>query len=110
MVNHDLSERAILEQLSWISPDARFVKQELHKLFKIAFSIDIVASNYLSIKTVFEFDKADDRFREIIKYRLQPRIKDDIRLSFLRNVQITDQARNVLQVTSYDLLFSKLPA
>ena len=31
MVNHDLSERAILEKLSWINPDARFVKQELHK-------------------------------------------------------------------------------
>ncbi|MFK7908621.1 MAG: hypothetical protein AB8B69_26055 [Chitinophagales bacterium] len=67
MVNDDLSERAILEQLSWISPDARFVKQELHKLFKIAFRIDIVASNYLTIKTVFEFDKADDRFRDVIK-------------------------------------------
>lgn len=105
MVNDDLSERAILEQLSWISPDARFVKQELHKLFKIAFRIDIVASNYLSIKTVYEFDKAEDRFKNIVKYRLQPRIKDDINLSFLRNVKITDQARNVLQVTSYDLLF-----
>lgn len=105
MVNHDLSERDILEKLSWINPDARFVKQELHKLFKIAFRIDIVASNYLSVKTVYEFDKADDKFKEIVKYRLQPRIKDDINLSFLRNVQITDQARNVLQVTSYDLLF-----
>lgn len=105
LVNQELSESDILQVLNRINPKAVFVKHELSRLFNLAFGIDIIASNYLSIKTIYEFDKAEDSYRRITKYRLQQRIKEDISLSFLRNVEITDQSRNVLKIMSYDLLF-----
>lgn len=105
LVNQELSESDILQVLNRINPKAVFIKHELSRLFALAFGIDIIASNYLSIKTVYAFDKADDSYKRITTYRLQQRIKDDISLSFLRNVEIIDQARNVLKIMSYDLLF-----
>lgn len=105
MVSQELSETDILEELNWINPNAVFIKHELSELFRLAFGIDIIASNYLEIKSVYEFDRADDSYKKITKYRLLPRIKDDLSLNFLRNVEIIDQSRNVLQVISGDLLF-----
>jgi hypothetical protein len=105
LVSQELAESDILEELHWINPQAVFVKQELSQLFRLAFGIDIIASNYLSIKTVYDFDKADDTYQRITKYSLLPRIKDDVSLSFLRNVDIIDQSRNVLKVIAADLLF-----
>lgn len=105
LVNSELPESIILNQLHWINPKAVFVKQELSDLFRLAFGIDIIASNYLSIKTVYEFDKAEDSYQRITKYSLLPRIKDDVSLSFLRNVDVIDNARNVLKVIAADLLF-----
>ncbi|MGB1207116.1 MAG: hypothetical protein ACPG5B_15830 [Chitinophagales bacterium] len=105
MITQELSETAILEELNWINPNAIFVKHELHQLFQLAFGIDIVASNYLSIKTTYEFNKAANQFEQITKYRLQAKIKENINLSFLHNVEIVDQAKNVLKITSNDLVF-----
>ncbi|MBK9458511.1 MAG: hypothetical protein IPN94_03530 [Sphingobacteriales bacterium] len=105
MVSQELSEQEILEEISWINPKAIFVKEELQKLFKLAFGIDIIASNYLTINSSYNFNKADDSFAKITKYRLQPRIKDDINLKFLRNVDVIDASKNVLKLISSDLLF-----
>ena len=105
MITQELSETDILEELNWINPNAIFVKHELHQLFQLAFGIDIVASNYLSIKTTYEFNKAANQYEEITKYRLQAKIKENINLSFLHNVEIVDQAKNVLKITSNDLVF-----
>ena len=105
MITQELSETDILEELNWINPNAIFVKYELHQLFQLAFGIDIVASNYLSIKTTYEFNKAANKYEEITNYRLQAKIKENINLSFLHNVEIVDQAKNVLKITSNDLVF-----
>lgn len=105
LVSQELAESDILEELHWINPQAVFVRQELSQLFRLAFGIDIIASNYLSIKTIYDFDKVEDNYRRITQYRLLPRIKDDVSLSFLRNVDIIDQSRNVLKVIAADLLF-----
>ncbi|MGB0840000.1 MAG: hypothetical protein ACPGXL_07665, partial [Chitinophagales bacterium] len=50
LVHRPYSEQEILEELVWIFPNAQFVKSELHKLFRLAFKIDIIASNYLSVR------------------------------------------------------------
>ncbi len=105
MVTQELSEKEILEELVWINPNVIFVKQELHQLFKLAFSIDIVASKYLAVNSTYEFDKEDDRFKAMTKYRLLQQIKDNVNLSFLKNVEIVDRANNILKIISYDLLF-----
>lgn len=105
MVIQEISEKEILEELHGINTNAIFVKEELHGLFKLAFGIDIIASNYLNINAVHEFSKEEDRFVEMTNYRLLPRITEDLRLNFLKNVEIIDQARNVLQIISLDLLF-----
>ncbi|MBL7787977.1 MAG: hypothetical protein JNM36_18860 [Chitinophagales bacterium] len=105
MVSQEMTENSILEEISWIDTKATFVKESLQKLFKLAFGIDIIASNYLNISTVYDFDKANDSFRKVTKYRLSPRIKDDLSLKFLRNVEIIDASKNVLKIMSGDLLF-----
>ncbi len=105
MVNQELSERNILEVLNGVNPNAVFVKQELHKLFRLAFGIDIIASNYLNIRTDYQFNKGNDTFEETTLYKLSPKIKDNISLSFLKNVEIIDQARNVLKIVPLDLVF-----
>lgn len=105
MTHQELSEQEILEDLSWINPNVYSVKAELHKLFKLAFGIDIIVANYLSIRTVHEFDKSVDAFHSITKYSLLPRIKENINLGFLRKVHIVDQAKNTLQVLDRDFVF-----
>ncbi len=105
LVSKEYSEREILEELVWVYPNATFVKQELHKLFRLAFSIDIIAMNYIQVKPVYDFDKQSGNFREITNFRLLPQIKDNIALNFLKDVQIVDKSGNLLKVIAYDMLF-----
>ncbi len=105
MVHQELSESEILEELNWINPNAVFVKHELHELFRLAFGIDIVSSNYLSIRSAYEFDKNANTYKKVTQFKLQPRIKDNINLVYLKNVEVVDQARNVLKIISNDLVF-----
>ncbi|OWY20758.1 hypothetical protein C7N43_08230 [Sphingobacteriales bacterium UPWRP_1] len=104
LVIQEMSENQILQYLIWINPNAVFVKQELQNLFSVAFDIDIIAANYLSIRAAFEYDRETDSFKQVTKYGLLPRIKDNINLSFLKKAEIV-QGADTLEVTSMDLLF-----
>jgi hypothetical protein len=104
LVVGELSENQILEKIIWINPNATFVKQELQALIRVAFDIDIVASNYLTIRSVYEHDRETDSFKQVNQYKLLPRIKEDVNLSFLKKVEIV-QGAETLHVTTLDLLF-----
>lgn len=105
LVTQELSEQEILEEIVWINREAIFAKHELHQLFRTAFNIDIIASNYLVISSDYAFSKIDKHYKKVTKYRLLPQIKDNIKLSFLRNIEIIDKSKNVLKVLSGDFLF-----
>lgn len=104
LVVDELSESQILQAIVWINPNAVFVKQELQTLIRLAFDIDIVASNYLTIRSIYEHDRETDSFKQVNLYKLLPRIKEDLNLFFLKKIEIV-QGVETVHVISFDLLF-----
>lgn len=104
MVVYELTENEILQSLFWINANAVFVKQELRNLFRLAFDIDIVTTNYLSVRSDAIYDRELNSFKQVTFYKLLPQIKSELNLAFLRKVEIV-RAGETLEVTSLDLLF-----
>ena len=105
LVSYQLTESEVLEELRLIKPDAVYAKQELSNLFLLAFGIDIVASNHLSVEDGYHFSQAAERYEQTVRYSLLPQIKDSVELSFLQEIEIADEARNILKIASLDTLF-----
>ena len=105
MVLKPLTDKQIMEEINQIYPNAKRAKDELAKLFKLAFNIDIVSSNYLKLKTKSVYNKRTDTFEDFLVYSFSPNIKSDLKVEFLKDVKIMDKAGMLLRMISYDFLY-----